>query len=92
MNNTRRAKLTKARGLIEQAKEIIAQAASEEREYFDKLPEIVLGDRAERAAADAASLDKAYDSLEEVLTALDVISVDVIDEVERFFRPPKDKF
>ena len=38
MNNTRRAKLTKARGLIDQAKELIAQAASEEREYFAACP------------------------------------------------------
>jgi hypothetical protein len=38
MNNARRAGSAKARGLIGQAKEIIAQAASEEREYFDDMP------------------------------------------------------
>jgi hypothetical protein len=86
MNNTRRAELTKARGLIEQAKEIIAQAASEEREYFDNLPATVLGDRAQTAAADATALDKAYDSLEEVITALDVIGVDPAGELERLAR------
>jgi hypothetical protein len=90
MNNARRAELTKARGLIEQAKEIIAQAASEERGYFDNTPaNLQGGDTGQTADADATALDKAYDSLEEVLTALDVIGVDVIDEVERFFCLPE---
>ena len=39
MNNARRAKLTKARGLIAQAKKIIAQAASEEREHSTTRPQ-----------------------------------------------------
>ncbi len=46
MNNARRAKLTITRALIEQARDIVARAACEEREYFDdKLPEIILGDQ-----------------------------------------------
>jgi hypothetical protein len=84
MNNARRAGSAKARGLIGQAKEIIAQAASEEREYFDDMPaNLQGGDTGQRADADAAALDKADDSLEEVLTALDVIGVDPTDELER---------
>ncbi len=89
MNNARRAKLTKARGLIAQAKEIIAQAASEEREYFDNLPATVLGDRAQTAAAVATRLDEADGSLDAVLTTLDVIGVDPVGDLERLFEAGK---
>lgn len=87
MNNARRAKLTITRALIEQARDIVARAACEEREYFDdKLPEIVLGDRAQTADATATALDKAADSLEEVLTALDVMDLDPVGELDRLYR------
>ena len=87
MNDTRRAKLTKALRLIEQAKEIIAQAASEERDDFDNTPaNLQGGDTAKTADANATALDKAYDSLEEVIITLDVIGVDVSGELERLYR------
>jgi len=90
MNNARRAELTKARGLIEQAKEIIAQAASEERGYFDNTPaNLQGGDPGQRADVEATTLEEADGTLGTVRTALDVIGVDVIDEVERFFCLPE---
>ncbi len=93
MNDARRTGLEKARGLIEQARDVVAQAACEEWEYFgerersdllDHLPEIVMGDKAQKAAADAMLLSKAADRLDEAATVLnDVIGVDPRGEPER---------
>jgi hypothetical protein len=87
MNNVRRAELTKARGLIEQAKEIIAQAASKERGYFDNMPaNLQGGDTGQTADVVATRLEEADSSLDAVLITLDVIGVDPAGELERLAR------
>lgn len=65
MNDERRKELKKAAALIEEAKDIIESAASDERDYFDNMPEsLQQSDRGTRAEEVADDLDEVASDLE----------------------------
>ncbi len=76
MNKQRRAELTKAKTLLEQAFAIIEECASEEQDAYDNMPEGLQaserGQAAEQAAADlqeiANSIDEASNELERIVS------------------------
>ena len=65
MNKERRKELEKARVLIAQARDIIDTAATEEREYFDNMPESM------QAGEKGTKADETADALEEVSGEID---------------------
>ena len=68
MNNERRADLEKATTLLEEAKEIIENAASEEQDYFDNMPEGIQASEKGDAATEAFdNLETAKDAIDEIL-------------------------
>lgn len=77
MNKDRRAEIAKAISLLQsisdvvsEAKSIVENAASEERDYYDNMPEnMQSGERGEQAS-------QAADQLEEVQSTLDEIDID----------------
>ena len=71
MNADRRKRLEKARGLIEEAKDIVAECASEERDYYDNMPEgLQASDKGEKADSDATALDECDSALDECINAI----------------------
>lgn len=68
MNAARRKEIEKARGLIEEAKQILEQAQSEEDDYYGNMPEnMQQGDKGQKAEQAASELQEAVDSLDGVL-------------------------
>lgn len=68
MNAGQKKKLEKARGFVEEAKEIIEQIAGEERDKFDAMSEgAQQGDRGQRIESAADALTSAGDSLDSVM-------------------------
>lgn len=80
MNKQRRKALAEARNLIEQAqfrideaRDIVENAANEEREYFDNMPESLQGgEKGDVADANATAL-------EDTTTTLDTLVEDMIE-------------
>lgn len=74
MNKKDRAQLAKATELLEQAKGIIEDLASSEREKYDNMPEsLQQGERGEAMSAAADALEEAQTSMEEALEKLQEI-------------------
>lgn len=68
MNNKRRKEIDKAIGLLEEAKSILEQCASEEREVYDNMPEnLQSGDRGQTTERCADALDEAVSNLDDVI-------------------------
>ena len=69
MNKDRRKTIDEARDLIERAKALLEQAAGEEEEYRDNLPEsFQSGDRGQKADAACDALNETVSNLEEALS------------------------
>ncbi len=65
MNDARRKELERARVLIAEARDILDTAATEERDYYDNMPENMQGgDKGTKA-------DEVADTLEEVTSDID---------------------
>ena len=65
MNQQRRTKLKKARGLVSEAKEIVESVRDEEQEAYDNLPESIMdSERGERMEEAIDLLDSAVSNLE----------------------------
>lgn len=72
MNATRRKTIDKAIALLEEAKSIIETAGSEERDYYDAMPEGLQGGDKGSAADEAASaLEEAGDAIDEIVGSLE---------------------
>jgi hypothetical protein len=71
MNAQRRKEIAKARGFLEEAKAIIETAASEERDYYDNMPESFQnGEKGEKASEAADKLEEIDSSLDEAIGSL----------------------
>lgn len=67
MNNARRAEIRRAMALVAEAKDILETCASEEREYYDNMPEAIqAGDKGSRADQVATDFEGAASSLDEI--------------------------
>jgi hypothetical protein len=72
MNKERRKELDRAAALITEAAEIISNAAQQEEEYFDFMPENLQGsERGERAEEVAGELSMMADELGEYESRID---------------------
>lgn len=72
MNKERRAEITKAVSLMQDALGIIETVAGEEREYYDNMPEAMQGgEKGEKADEDAGNLEQAQSNLEEDISNLE---------------------
>lgn len=68
MNAERRKELERARVLIAEARDIIDNAASEEREYFDNMPENMQGgDKGTKADEAASALEEVSGEIYDML-------------------------
>lgn len=68
MNNTRRKEIDKAIGMLEEAKSILENVASEERDAYDNMSENLKGgERGETMERCADALDEAVSSLDEIV-------------------------
>ena len=75
MNKARRTALARALALIAEAQAIVEEAAAEERDYFDAMPESLQGsERGEGASFAADTLDEAVGMLEEAAGRIDEAS------------------
>lgn len=69
MNKQRRTDIAKAIALIEQAKEILETAASDERDYYDNMPDAFQdGDRGQRADEVATALEEAASACDDIVS------------------------
>ncbi len=74
MNKDRRAALERAKQLVAEAQAIIEEAASDERDYFDNMPESLQGsEKGEQANAAADALDEALDALSSIDDLIDQV-------------------
>lgn len=65
MNKQRRETISKAIGLLEEAKSFLETARDEEQEYFDNMPESLQGsERGEQAEAAISCLEDAISEIE----------------------------
>lgn len=72
MNKQRRADLQRAKALIEEAQTIVAQAAEDEQEYFDNMPESLQGgDKGQAAEQVAMDLDDMASRLEDLASEVE---------------------
>lgn len=72
MNNERRKEIDKARALLEEAKEILDQCASDERDYYDNMPEnMQSGEKGQKAEEAADALEEASGEIDNILGNLD---------------------
>jgi len=70
MNKQRRAEIEKALELLEQAQGLLSDAASEEQDYYDNMPEsFQSGERGDRAQEAATALGEACDNIEAAIDA-----------------------
>lgn len=71
MNEARRKEINRAKELLDQAREIIETAQSDEQEYYDAMPESFQnGEKGERATASADALQEAIDGFDTIVDAL----------------------
>lgn len=72
MNNDRRKELERARVLIAEARDIIDAAATEERDYFDNMPEsIQAGERGTKADESADELLEISSEIDDLLSRIE---------------------
>jgi hypothetical protein len=72
MNAERRKEIERAKTLIEEAKSILETAASDEREYYDNMPEsLQSGDKGEKAIAAADALDEAVNAIDDIVSNIE---------------------
>lgn len=72
MNKARRDELARARGLLEEAKAIIEQCASEERNYYDAMHEnLQSGEKGSRADEVASQLEELESMLDDGISTLE---------------------
>lgn len=72
MNKQRREQIQKAINELDSVMSIVEDAASEEQEYFDNMPEgFQQGEKGERADEVASELEEARSNLEDCLNALE---------------------
>ena len=72
MNNARRKRLDEAIELLNQAKEIIEDCASEEEEYRDNMPEnLQSSEKYENADSACDNLNSAMDSIDEIISNIE---------------------
>ena len=75
MNGTRRQSIAKARGMLEEAKEILETASGEERDFYDAMPEnMKSGDKGEQAENAASKLEEAIESLDTIIGDLQEVA------------------
>ena len=75
MNIARRTLLNKAVALISEAQGMVAEAASDERDYYDNMPESLQASaRGERADEVADALEAAADQLDEVVSNIEDVT------------------
>lgn len=68
MNKQRRKEIEKAITLLEEAKSILEQMASDEQDYYDNMPEsIQSGERGSQAEAASETLQEAAYDIDEVI-------------------------
>ncbi len=72
MNNDRRAAIRRAMRLLDEAKDILETCASDERDYFDNMPESLQDGERGQAASDAA------DALDEAVEAIDNMDLEQV--------------
>lgn len=66
MNKERRDTLATAAELIQQAEDIVREAAQEEQDYYDNMPEgIQMGEKGDRAEEVVSALEEVADALTE---------------------------
>lgn len=84
MNNERRKSISIAHALIVRAKSILEDAAAEEQEYFDNMPEsFQYGEKGDAAQEAADNLDNAHGELEGIESYLEDYLVTVTDKETR---------
>lgn len=72
MNAARRKIIAEASALLAQFKSLIETAASEERDYFDAMPEnMQLGERGQKASDVADDLDQLVSEIEDIDSRLE---------------------
>lgn len=72
MNNERRKQIEKAIGLLQEASSILAEAASDEQEYFDNMPEgLQSGDKGQQAETAAGALQEAVDEIDNQISNIE---------------------
>jgi hypothetical protein len=72
MNDARRKLLSKALELLTEAHGMLTQAAEEEQDYFDNMPEnMQSGDKGSRAEEIADSLQNAVSELDGIISAVE---------------------
>jgi fructose-1,6-bisphosphatase len=70
MNKARRAMIEKAQALITEARVLLEDAAQEEQDYYDNMPEsIQAGEKGDRAQEAISALEEAVGQLEDVENA-----------------------
>lgn len=72
MNAARRKEIAKAGALIDEAKQILEQAQTDEQEYYDNMPESLQGgEKGNAAEAAADALQEAVDACDEVVSCIE---------------------
>lgn len=72
MNKARRDELARASALLEEAKAIIEQCASEERDYYDAMHENLQGgEKGSRADEVASQLEELESTLDDAISTLE---------------------
>lgn len=72
MNKARRKEIARAVALLEEAKTVLETAESDERDYFDAMPEsFQQGDKGTAAEAAADALQESVDAIGEAVEALE---------------------
>lgn len=72
MNKERRASLDKIHSALEQLREDLDNIGSEEREYYDNMPEsFQTGEKGDLASAAADALENAVASLEDAIVSVE---------------------
>ncbi len=72
MNKARRKDIEKAQAMIDEAKSILEAAQSDERDYYDNMPEnMQSGDKGQKAEEAADALQEAVDACDEVVSCIE---------------------
>lgn len=72
MNHERRKRLAEAAELLEQAKTIVEECATEENDYYDNMPEsLQSGEKGDKAQEAASTLEEAASSIEDILSSIE---------------------
>lgn len=71
MNKTRRAELSKAESLLNEAKELIESVQSEEQDSYDNLPESLQnGDKGQAMSEAIDNLEQAASCIDDAITSI----------------------